>query len=316
MTGMSIEHLSAEVLQAFLEGDLPHREGASVEEHLGSCARCSSELEVWRSLFSELNSLPSVRPHEGFQDRVMADVRIPGPLSLAARVRARIAVFAPGRGDGHISADRLQEMLEGLVPARQVARMEAHLSSCAQCASHADSWHSVFATLELLPRLAPGEPFTSRVMAGLRMPAAIAVSVPVPAWQKAVAWVGKLVPQTRKAWAAISGVAVVPAVTAGLVFSALASHPTLTPGSLASYAWWQFSDIALAGLAPLSAFAVEIAQAYGALSLFDGLTAAPVVVSVGVLLYAAACAFALRVLYKHVYATHPSDGPYAQASVS
>ena len=316
MTGMSNEHLSAEILQAFLEGDLPGGEDASVEEHLGSCARCSSELEVWRSLFSELSSLPSVRPHEGFQDRVMADVRIPGPLPLAVRIRNRIAVLVPGRADGHISADRLQGMLEGLVPARQVARMETHLSSCGQCAKQADAWRSVFATLDRLPRLEPGDQFASRVMAGLRMPAAIAASVPVPAWQKAVAWAGKLVPQTRNAWAAISGVAVAPAVTAGLVFSALVSHPTLTPGSLASYAWWQFSDAASAGWAALSAFAAEIAQASGALSLLDGLAAAPLVVAAGVLLYAAACAFALRVLYKHVLATHPLDGRYAQASVS
>ena len=316
MTGMRDEHLSVEVLQAFLEGDLTRREGASVEEHLGSCARCSSELEVWRSLFSELTSLTSLRPHEGFRDRVMADVRIPGPIPLAARVRKRIAVLVPGRADGHISADRLQGMLEGLLPTRQVARMQAHLSSCGQCARQADSWRSVFVTLDRLPRLAPGEQFASRVMAGLRMPAPIAASVRVPAWQTAVAWAGKLVPQRRKAWAAISGVAVAPAVTAGLVFSALASHPTLTPGSLASYAWWQFGDIVLAGWATLSAFAAEIAQASGTLSLFDALAAAPLVVAAGLLLYAAACAFALRVLYKHVYATNPLDGRYAQASVA
>ena len=316
MTGMSNEHLSAEVLQAFLEGDLPGGEDASVEEHLGSCARCSSELEVWRSLFSELSSLPSVRPHDGFQDRVMADVRIPGPLPLAARIRNRIAVLVPGRADGHISADRLQGMLEGLVPARQVARMETHLSSCGQCAKQADAWRSVFATLDRLPRLEPGDQFAKRVMAGMRMPSAIAASVPVSAWYKAGVWARRLVPQTRNAWAAISGVAVAPAVTAGLVFSALVSHPTLTPGSLASYAWWQFSDAASAGWAALSAFAAEIAQASGALSLLDGLAAAPLVVAAGVLLYAAACAFALRVLYKHVLATHPLDGRYAQASVS
>jgi anti-sigma factor RsiW len=316
MTGMSNEHLSAEVLQAFLEGDLPSREGASVERHVGSCARCGSELEVWRSLFSELNSLPSPSPREGFQDRVMADVRIPAPLPLAARIRNRIVVLLPGRADGHISVDRLQGMLEGLVQARQVARIEAHLSSCGQCASDADSWRSVFATLDRLPRLEPGERFADRVMAGMRMPAAVAASVRVPAWQKAAAWAGKLVPQTRTAWAAISGIAVAPAVTAGLVFSVLVSHPTLTPGSLAAYAWWQFSDVVSAGWAVLSGLVAEIAQASGALSLFDGLAAAPLVVAAGVLLYVAASALALRVLYKHVYANHPLDGRYAQVSAS
>ena len=314
MTGTSNEHLSAEVLQAFLEGDLPRREGASVEAHLGSCARCCSELDGWRSLFTELSSLPSPSPQEGFQDRVMADVRIPQPqpLPLAARMRSRIAVLLPGRGDGHISADRLQEMLDGLVPARQVARMEAHMSSCGECAQQADSWRSVFSTLDQLPRLEPNQQFAQRVMAGLRMPSAIAASVPVSVWYKAGVWAGRVVPRTRRAWAAASGVAVAPAVTAGLILSALVSHPTLTPGALASYAWWQLSDVASAAWSALS----TMAQASGALSLFDGLAAAPLMVATGVLLYTAACAFALRVVYKHVYANHPSDGQYAQASVS
>ncbi len=316
MTGMSSEHLSAEVLQAFLEGDLPGREGASVEQHLGSCARCDSELEVWRSLFSELGSLPSRRPSEGFRDRVMADVRILAPLPLAARIRNRIVVLLPGRSDGHISAGRLQGMLEGLVPATQVARIEAHLSSCGQCASEADAWRSVFATLNRLPRLEPGEQFAGRVMSGMRMPAAIAASVRVPALHKAVALAGKLVPQTRTAWAALSGIAVAPAVTAGLAFSALLSHPTFTPGSLVAYAWWQFSDVVSAAWTALSGLALDIAQVTGALSLFDGLAAAPLVVAGGVLLYGAASVIALRVLYKHVYANHPLDGRYVQVSAS
>ena len=312
MTSTSNEHLSAEVLQAFLEGDLPQQEGASVEEHLGSCALCCSEAEVWRSLFTELSSLAPVQPSEGFQDRVMADVLIPQPLPLVARLRNRIAVLLPSRDGGHISDDRLQGMLDGLAPARQVARMEAHLSSCGQCATQAESWRSVFATLNRLPRLEPSEQFAHRVMSALRMPSAIAASVPVSVWYKAGVWAGKLMPRTTQAWAAASGVAVAPAVTAGLVLSALVSHPTLTPSSLASYAWWQFSDVASAAFSVLSA----VVQASGALSLFNGSPAAPLMVASGVLMYTAACAFALRVLYRHVYANHPSDGRYAQVSVS
>ena len=316
MTGTSNEHLSAEALQALLEGDLPRREGASVEAHLGSCARCRSELEGWRSLFTELSSLPQVRPHEGFQDRVMADVRIPRPLSLVARVRSRIAVLLPSRGNSHISADRLQRMLDGLVPARQVTRMQAHLSSCGECAKQADSSRSVFTTLDRLPRFEPSEQFAQRVMAGLRMPAAIAASVPVSVGYKAGVWARRVIPRTRRAWAAASGVAVAPAVTAGLILSALVSHPALTPGALASYAWWQLSDVTSAAWSTLSA----VAQASGALSLFTGVAAAPIaapiMVATGVLLYTAACAYALRVLHRHVYANHPSDGRYARVSVS
>jgi anti-sigma factor RsiW len=313
---MPNEHLSAEVLQAFLEGDLPGGEVAPVERHLGSCARCSSDLEVWRSLFSELRDLPSVHPVEGFHDRVMERVRIHRPLPLAARIRHTVAALAPGRADRHISADRLQEMLEGRIGARQVARMERHLSSCGDCARDAEAWRAVFVGLNTLPRLDPGEHFAHQVLSRLRRPAAIVARVPVPAWRKAASWAGKLVPQTRKAWAAISGVAVAPAITAGVLFYALYSHPTLTPSALASYAWWQVGDAATAVWTAFSAFALESAESSGALSLFDGLAAAPLVVAGGVLLYTAACAFALRVLYKHVFTNHPLDGRYAQASVS
>ena len=312
MTGTSDEHLSAEVLQAFLEGDLPQREGASVEEHLGSCALCSSEAEVWQSLFTELSSLAPVSPREGFQDRVMADVEIPQRLPLVARLTSRIAALLPGRDSDHITEERLQGMLDGLVPARQVARMEAHLSSCEQCTMQADSWRSVFATLDRLPRLEPSQQFAHGVMAALRMPSAIAASVSVSVWYKAGVWAGKLMPRTREAWAAASGVAVAPAVTAGLVLSALVSHPTLTPSSLASYALWQLSDVASIAWSVLSA----MVQGSGALSLFNGSPAAPLMVASGVLLYAAVCAFAVRVVYRHVYANHPSDGRYAQVSVS
>ena len=101
-----------------------------------------------------------------------------------------------------------------------------------------------------------------------------------------------------------------------LVLSVLASHPTLTPGGLASYAWWSFSDFASAGWNAFSAIALQSAQASGALSLFDGLAAAPYVVAGGVLLYVAACALALRVLYKHVFASNHFGRRYAQVSVS
>ncbi len=313
---MPNEHLSAEVLQAFLEGALPDGEGAPVERHLGSCERCSSDLEVWRSLFADLRDLPSVRPVEGFHDRVMAGVRIHRPLPLAARIRHRIAALVPGQADRHISADRLQEMLEGRIAARQVTRIERHLSSCEDCARDAEAWRAVFVGLNALPRLDPGEHFAHQILSRLRRPAAIAARVPVPAWRKATSWAGRLVPQTRKAWAAISGVAVAPAVTAGVLFYALYSHPTLTPSALASYAWWQVGDAANAVWTAFSAFALESAESSGMLSLFDGLAAAPMVVAGGVLLYTAACAFALRVLYKHVFTNHPLDGRYAQASAS
>jgi hypothetical protein len=101
-----------------------------------------------------------------------------------------------------------------------------------------------------------------------------------------------------------------------LLFYAVFSHPTLTPGALASYVWWQVSDAALLTWTALAAFGLESAQASGAYPLFEALAAAPMVVAGGFLIYSLACAFALRVLYRHLIITHPLDGRYAQLSVS
>ena len=89
----SHEHLSAAAIQALLDGELPSGERSRAEEHLGTCPRCSSQLEAWNALFSELGELPRLVPHEGFQARVMPGVSRPVGLGLAARVRARVSAF-------------------------------------------------------------------------------------------------------------------------------------------------------------------------------------------------------------------------------
>jgi anti-sigma factor RsiW len=91
------EHLSAERIQAFLEGDLAASEHTRTGEHIAQCARCSEELEAWRVLFEDLTELRSLRPHEGFADRVMSEVAIPEPLPLVARARERIRSVTSSR---------------------------------------------------------------------------------------------------------------------------------------------------------------------------------------------------------------------------
>ena len=107
-----------------------------------------------------------------------------------------------------------------------------------------------------------------------------------------------------------------PAVTAGLAFYAVFSHPTLTPGALLSFAWWQVTDLAAAGWTTLSASAVDGAGLFGVYSLFEALAAAPFLVASGVLAYTLVSALALRVLYKNLLANRPLDGRYAHASAS
>jgi anti-sigma factor RsiW len=309
-------HVNSERLQAFLEGELVTTERTVVEEHLHDCVRCSADLDAWRHLFSELVELEGLRPHEGFQDRVMAAVQLPERLSLAARLRARLGSLMPAAVRGHVSSDRLQDMLEGFLPQHQTARIEAHLSTCHACSEEAGALSAVFRGLDRLERLEPSAEFAARVLEAVRVRAAAPAKAPEPAWTRVLAWGSRLVPQSREAWAALSGVAVTPAVSVGLLFYAVFSHPTLTPGALASYVWWQVSDAALLTWTALAAFGLESAQASGAYPLFEALAAAPMVVAGGFLIYSLACAFALRVLYRHLIITHPLDGRYAQLSVS
>lgn len=83
----SATHLSEWILEQLAEGELPVPEHQSAMRHLDGCARCSAELEAYRSLFTALSELPRFAPAEGFDDLVMARVRVAPPASsLALRI--------------------------------------------------------------------------------------------------------------------------------------------------------------------------------------------------------------------------------------
>ncbi len=298
------EHLSPERLQALLEGDLPARERRSAEEHLAACARCSAELDGWSVLFEDLSTLGAHRPRSGFAERVMAEVRVPERLPLAARVRARLATVLATSRPEHIAADRLQDFAEGLLPARQMARIEAHVDTCAACTSELHAWRSLADRLAGLERYAPHEGFAEQVMSAVRVPAPVVAAAParasVPAWRQALRWGRRLVPRTRRAWAALSGMAVTPAVVVGLVFYAVFSHPTLTPQALASFILWKMGDLFSYGWSALAGAALDGVRSFGLGGLVETAISDPLMVVAGVLAYSVVSALALRVLYKNL----------------
>ncbi|MDA0312420.1 MAG: zf-HC2 domain-containing protein [Gemmatimonadetes bacterium] len=309
------DHLSAERLQAFLDGDLSVTGSASVEGHVSSCVRCSAEIDGWRLLYSDLGALASVRPHEGFHDRVMSSVAMPEGRSLAVRLRDRVSGWVPSLGDSHVSAEKLEELMEGFLPARQVARVEAHLGICASCTAQATDLQSVFLALDRLGHMGVPDDFANRVMAEVRISASLARPAGVPMWNRALALASRMVPQTREAWAAVSGVALTPAVTVGLLVYAVFSRPTMTPGALASYLWWQLSDAAAAGASTVTAFALQSLQASGMSTIYGAIASAPILVAAGFTLYAFACLFALRVLYTNLVSSRPL-GRHAHVTTS
>ncbi len=131
------EHVSAAHLQDFLERALPPREHGHVEEHVAVCTSCSAEVDRWRVLFEGLGELASHIPEEGFADRVMAAIRVPEPVALSTRVRGQLGALLPTWRPEHLRGDRLQDFVEDVLPAPQMARAEAHLGGCTRCASEA-----------------------------------------------------------------------------------------------------------------------------------------------------------------------------------
>jgi anti-sigma factor RsiW len=298
------EHLSAERLQALLEGDLPPREQRLVEEHVAACARCSAELDGWSVLFEDLSELEPYGPRAGFGDRVMSAVHIPERLSLAARARAALgSVLASGR-PAHVGTERLQDFVDGLLPARQVARVEAHVGECANCGRELRAWHSLVGQLSSLERFAPGDAFADNVMAEVLAPAAAPVAARVvvrePAWRRALGTARRFAPQTRRGWAALSGVAVTPAVTVGLVFYVVFSHPTLTPQALASFMMWKMGDLFSFGWNALLGAALGGVQSLGLGGLVETAMRDPLMIAGGALAYSVVSVLALRVLYKNL----------------
>jgi hypothetical protein len=126
-----------------------------------------------------------------------------------------------------------------------------------------------------------------RSLSGLRL----------PDWRRALAPVGRFVPTTRRALAAVAGVALTPAVTLGLVLFTVFSHPTLTPRVLASFVLWKAAEL-------VSAAWTGLAQVVGVDALVRALIDAPFMLAGGALAYSVVSGLALRVLYKNLM-SHP-----------
>src|SRR5688572_22649574 len=116
-------HLSAELMQAFLDRDVSAEESARVEEHTTSCVRCRSELEAWSTLFKGLGDLAEVAPSRAFAQKVLGAVVAPRPEPVPFRERAvrwlgrraRVGAWHGGGGgldlSGHLRAADFQSLL-------------------------------------------------------------------------------------------------------------------------------------------------------------------------------------------------------------
>lgn len=235
-------HLSAEEIQALLEGDLPEGEVARVRGHADRCARCTSELQAWQTFMQELDELPLLEPSVDFSSRVLEHV--PVRRSALARLRDRVRSLVGRRRESrHPAPGLLQEYAEGILSGRKLRGLEGHLAACTSCRSEAEEWGAVMSSLSALPQLDPGPAFADAVLARVEL-------APVPARRKRLSWdralgaLDRLVPTNPRGWGIAGGVAAAPVAAFVALVGYVATHPVLSLTDLAIFAWWQVSEAA------------------------------------------------------------------------
>lgn len=94
----TLNHPTANRLEAFVEESLDRADEAVVRSHLATCARCQTEVAELQTLFEALSALPELAPSAGFADRVMAGVRVKRPL--VQRIAGWVERFTPDTDRG------------------------------------------------------------------------------------------------------------------------------------------------------------------------------------------------------------------------
>ena len=308
-------HLTAEQIQALLDGHLSDGEFADAQEHVVFCSRCHADLEAWQLLYAELGGLSEIVPSPDFAARVLEQMLAQeGGASWRQRVRSWIAVRGRGAME-HLSPERLQDYIEGLIPARQVARIEAHLSGCNACRSDVAVWQGLFEGLGTLQSMEPAEGFYERVMAQHRVLQLMEAWEPAAARISAFARVKRLVPRTRRAWAAVAGLTMPPLTIGSVLLFEMFSNPALTPGYLASFLSWKVTELGTALGSALMDGVVESAATFQVYALIDFLSGSPLIALAGAVVFAALSASAAWILYANLFHSRRTVHPYAQASI-
>jgi anti-sigma factor RsiW len=308
-----MRHLTSEQIQEFLDHGLAPQEEARVQEHLSVCPRCQGELEGWSLLFSDLGELDELTPGPAFSQEVMA--RLPVRTPWAARVRGWFGAAGGASAPGHhLPSGRLQDYVDGVLPAPQVAEALVHLTACELCQKEAEGWGGLFGALAGLERFAPAPGFAQRVMARVN------ARVPLPApWLEAgnriLVWGRGFLPQTRNGWAIAGGIASAPTITMAALVYLVFSHPLLSAGNFATYLLWKGSALLSSLVSAVAGAAVDSVGLFRAYTLLGSLAKSPLLLGVGGLAFSALSALALWVLYRNLVAAPTVEKSYARARV-
>lgn len=309
MSGRHI-HLSAESMQALLDGELPRREATMLRAEIASCARCTSEFEAWEMLFDDLGELPLMAPSDHFRDAVLD--RLP-----AEQERPALAgLFGRRDARGHATSTEILEHLDGRLAARSALRLEEHLAACGSCRSEMDGFHQVVTRLEDLAPLAPQPGFGEAVMARIRIEQmAAVVMAPTTRWGRVKAWVQAHRPSSSRGWAAAMGLGTAPAVVAALMIHTVFSFEQVTLGSLLSFVGFKLSGWWTTGVAWLEGWAGSVPGLARGLDVLQVLGASPTLLAAIAALSSVTVLGAAWILYRNLIVPTGEEGRYAQVSL-
>jgi hypothetical protein len=248
-------------------------------------------------LMGELSSLDELEPGSAFRGRVLDGVArretAPERAPLAARVRAWLAP------SGHPEPARLQDFVDGALGGRAASALRRHLTDCAHCRAEAQRWAALVGELAALQPLAPSPGFAQAVMRHVRIAPApgTAHALGRRLLGRARALAG---PRRRRAWAAAAGVACTPVATAGMIAYVVFSHPLVTVGGLASFAWLKGSTLVTTAAGGLGTGLIGSASTFRAWSTVQSLS--PTAAGAGLLGVCALTLASAWVVYRNVIA--------------
>lgn len=317
----SERHLSSERIQGFLDRGLAPEAESAVRKHLDACARCRGEVEGWRALFARLSEMPEIAPSPEFRHKVMEAVEIPSRSGVLTSLKKLLPSWTPWFGvPGTRTRDHLEPRialayLDRALSPRRRRTVATHVEDCASCREEMARWRTVIEAVEGLGHESPRSSFADAVMARVEVPTPASGPRRAGILEEMAARVRGLAPRSRRGRAVAGAAALAPvAALTTAVFAFFGAHPLLTPGSLASFTWWQVTGAVQSGSAVLAQRVMASPLVLEIWQVVQGLVSEPLMAGAGALAFGFTTFTALWILYRNLTTAPPVDRGYANVS--
>lgn len=142
--------------------------------------------------------------------------------------------------NAHLSALTLERLAEEDLPQADAAVARSHIAECMRCAAEFEAYEMLFARLGNLPRFAPSPAFADAVIARVQI---------APQESRAVAWLRRFVPSSRRGWAFVGSAMVIPSLPIVAILVMMLTQPLLSPVTLGQWGMLRLESLSQATLA-------------------------------------------------------------------